>query len=126
MNLTVVSMLLGKAQRAGEYNDVTMMLWVQRTYHCVQHKSMRSAHAAEALPFPLDRAAARADMVAVLHTDIVRCCAQANMMLTRYTSQLRAKLCIPKELARHGFKQHAMWDYRHTPDHYKPKRKKMA
>ena len=35
MNLTVVSMLLGKAQRAGEYNDVTMMLWVQRTYHCV-------------------------------------------------------------------------------------------
>ena len=38
MNLTVVSMLLGKAQRAGEYNDVTIMIWVLCTYHCVQHK----------------------------------------------------------------------------------------
>ena len=71
MNLTVVSMLLGKAQRAGEYNDVTIMIWVLCTYHCVQHKSMCNAQAAEAHPFPLDRAAARADMVAVSHTDIV-------------------------------------------------------
>ena len=88
---------------------------------------MCDAHAAEAHPFPLDRAAARADRVAQSRTQTLSdAVCEQNMMLTRYTSQLRATLCLPKELARHGFKQHAMWDYRHTPDHYKPKRKKMA
>ena len=51
MNLTVVSMLLGKAHLAGEYNDVSVNNWVQRTCHYMQHKLMRNAHAAEARPF---------------------------------------------------------------------------
>ena len=72
MNLTVVSMLLGKAHLAGECTDVTMMIWVQRTYHCVQHKLMCNAHAAEARPFSArPRGSSSRYGCMVSHTDIV-------------------------------------------------------
>ena len=96
MNLTVVSMLLGKAQRAGEYNDVTMMLWVQRTYHCVQHKLMCDAHAAEALPFSArPRGSSSRYGCSLAHRHCLMLCASYHDANTLYKS-IKSKALHPK------------------------------